>query len=302
MKPIKILIADSNSAQALHLKSFLDERGFESLVTNEGPDALRMILKEKPQLVLMDLMLLKLNAIQILKELQVAITTGNFPTKIIIISNQTNIVNIKECMKLGASDYLIRPLDDDDIISRLVFHLQPSRSEEKSTNTVTSASNLYLHLIELILRQVNQSENWSETFLKLTQMTAMALKSVRVSVIKCELNRFGSVKASSDDTDRTEWTIDLKKYPEIQFVMNTEKTLVIENLSTDPVLNQIKRHFSTISFNSMIVLPLHSSSNQFYGVLAVRMPSDRAQILNDEVQFCQIIAQCINFILKLHRL
>ncbi len=300
--PVKILIADPSSTQSLHLKAFLDERGFEAYVSNDGEEAIKEIIKHKPQVALIELMLPRMNALQILKELQEMGSLGRTPTKIIIISHQTNINNIKECMKWGAADFLLRPLEVEDIISRLVFHLQPSRSEERSTSLFDGNSNLYLHLIELVLRQVYQSENLSETLLKLTQMSAMALKSVRTSIIKCdEINRLGTVKASSDDAERNEWSLNLKKYPEILFVINTEKTLVIENLANDPTLNQIKKYFSNINFNSMIVLPLYSAPSLFYGVLTIRMPSDRAQILNEELQFSQIIAQCISLTLKFHR-
>lgn len=301
-KAVKILIVDPNTNQSATMKAFLDERGFETFVAGDGDEAIRVILKQKPNVALVELMLPKLNAIQLLKELQSVDMVGKTSTKIVIMSQQTNIANIKECMKLGAVDYLLRPLDVEDIISRLVFHLQPSRSETRSGNILDSSSNLYLHLIELVLRQVHISENLSEILLKLTQMSAMALKSVRTSVIKCDnSNRFGVVKASSDDVDKTEWTLDLKKYPEILFVINTEKTLVIENLANDPTLNQVKKYFSNISFNSMIVAPLFATPGQFYGVLAIRMPVDRAQILSEELQFGQIISQCINLTLKIHR-
>lgn len=301
-KAVKILIADPNTNQTANMKSFLEERGFETFVAGDGEEAIKVILKQKPNVALVELMLPKLNAIQLLKELQTPDVIGKVSTKIVIMSQQTNIGNIKECLKLGAADYLLRPLDIEDIISRLVFHLQPSRSETRAGNILDSSSNLYLHLIELVLRQVHIGENLPETLLKLTQMSAMALKSVRTSVIKCDnSNRFGVVKASSDDADKTEWTLDLKKYPEILFVMNTEKVLVIENLANDPTLNQVKKYFSNIAFNSMIVAPLFATPGQFYGVLAIRMPADRAQILSEELQFGQIIAQCINLTLKLHR-
>jgi len=301
IEPVRILIADPNSTQALNLKTFLDERGFAAFVVTDGEEAKKAILKLRPQIALVELTLPKLNALQILKELKSTNATELSLTKFIIISQQTNINNIKECMKFGASDFLLRPLEVEDIISRLVFHLQPSRSEERATSLSDSTSNLYLHLIELVLRQVNQSENMLETLLKLTQMSAMVLKSVRTSVVRCDQARFATVKASSDDLHQNEWTLDLKKYPEILFVINTEKTLVIENLASDPTLNQIKKYFSNITFNSMIVIPLYSAPSQFYGVLTIRMPADRAQILKEELQFSQILAQCMSLTLKLHK-
>jgi GAF domain-containing protein len=132
-------------------------------------------------------------------------------------------------------------------------------------------------------------------------MTAMALKSVRASIIKCEPNRIGLVKASSDDQKGNEWNLDLRKYPEILYVINTGKTLAIENLDSDPTLNQIKQYFANISFNSMIVVPISLNPDQLYGVLAIRMPPDRHQILDEELRFAQILSQCISLALRLNQ-
>lgn len=297
MNPIRILIADPSTTQSLHLKTFLEERGFEAMIANDGEEALKMITRHRPQLVLVELMLPKQNALQLLKSLGGMNIPAKEHPKVVILSQQANIDNIKECLKWGATDFLLKPLDEEDIVSRLVFHLQPSRSGAK--NAQTQASNLYLHLVELVLRQVNQGEKLRETLSKLVQMSAMTLKSVRASVVKCNPNRVGIVKASSDDKEGIEWKLDLKKYPEILFVSNTEKPLVIENLDNDPTLNQIKKYFTSITFNSMIVIPVYTSPLHFYGVLTVRMPSDRSHILDEELQFCQILAQCIGLTLRL---
>lgn len=298
MKSIRVLIADPSSTQGLHLKTFLEERGFEAFVANDGDEAMKIFIRHKPQIALLELILPKQNALQLLKNLSLANFATKELSKVIILSHQANIDNIKECLKWGASDYLLKPLDEEDIISRLVFHLQPSRNELRSKE---KSGNLYLHLVDLVLRQVNQGEKLKDTLIKLVQMSAMTLKSVRASIVKCEPNRTGIVKASSDDKEGVEWKLDLKKYPEILFVINTEKTLIIENLDNDPTLNQIKKYFSNIKFNSIVVIPIYSLPNQFYGVLTIRMPQDRNQILDEELQFCQILAQCVGLTLRLGR-
>lgn len=299
MKTIKILIADASSTVNQYLKTFLEERGFQVLMANDGDEALRMILTYRPQLALIELMLPKQNALSILKTLKAHSYQDQNATKVIILSGQSNVHNIKECIKWGAADYLLKPLEVEDIVSRIVFHMQPSRSETTPPDK-NDPSNLYLHLVELILQQINQSTSLTETLRKLAQMTAMSLKSVRASIIKCEPHRLGIVKASSDDNRGNEWNLDLRKYPEILYVINTGKTLVIENLDSDPTLNQIKQYFSNITFNSMIVVPINLGPEQPYGALVVRMPANRSHILDDELRLSQIIGQCIALALRLH--
>ena len=296
---MRILIADASSTVNQHLKSFLEERGFQVLIASDGDEALRMIVTFKPQIALIELMLPKMTALTILKNLKNTNTPDSMATKVVILSNQANVQNIKECIKWGAVDFLLKPIEVEDIVSRIVFHFQPSRNEIRSAEK-TDSSNLYLHLVELALQQVTRGTNTTETMRKLTQMTAMSLKSVRASIIKCEPNRSGTVKASSDDSKGNEWTLDLRKYPEILYVLNTGKTLAIENLDNDPTLNQIKNYFSNIAFNSMIVVPIYMTAEEPYGVLAIRMPANRHQILDEELRLAQIIASCISLALRLH--
>jgi GAF domain-containing protein len=76
---------------------------------------------------------------------------------------------------------------------------------------------------------------------------------------------------------------------------------VIENLDNDPTLNQIKQYFSNITFNSMIVVPIYLGPEHLYGVLVIRMPNNRNTILDEELRFSQIIAQCLSLAIKLHQ-
>lgn len=295
MKPTRILIADSSSTVNQHVKTFLEERGFQVFMATDGEDAMAIVMSQKPQIALIELMLPKMNALNILKSLKVNSSDSNdSSTKIAILSNKANVQNIKECLRWGAVDFLLKPLEVEDIVSRIVFHLQPSRNEIKGNES----SNLYLHLVELVLQQVGQNTSLQEIFRKLTQMTAMTLKSVRTSIIKVEPQRVGVVKASSDDFRGTEWTLDLRKYPEILYSINTGKTLAIENLDNDPTLNQVKKYFFEISFNSMMVVPIYLAPEQLYGVLVIRMPVDRRQIHDDELRFAKILAQAISLAIK----
>ena len=204
MKQMRVLIADPSSTMIQHLKPFLEERGFQVLMANDGEEAMRSILTFRPQLALIEFMLPKHNALTILKNLKENIFNANNSdlkadlTKVIILSNHSNVTNIKECIKWGATDYLLKPIEIEDIVSRIVFHLQPSRNDTRSSDK-NDVSNLYLHLVELVLQQVNNGSQLQEILRKLTQMTAMSLKSVRASIIKCEPHRLGLVKASSDD-------------------------------------------------------------------------------------------------------
>lgn len=293
MRTVSIVISDTSSTVNQHLKTVFEQIGLQVHIANDGEECLKMIFTHRPKLALIDLMLPKQNALTILKELKNSNLPESEKPKVVILSNQGLVTNIKECIKWGAADFLLKPLDSDEIVSRMVFHLQPSRDELKMADR-NDPSNLYLHLIELILAQVSTGTVLMDTLHKLMQMTAMSLKSVRASVVECEPNRTGIVRASSDDARGNQWNLDLRKYPEILFVLNTGKTLVVENLDNDPTLNQIKKYFSNIVFNSLIVVPLYLNPEEPFGVLSIRMPPNRTKFLDEELRYAQIIARCIS--------
>lgn len=282
------------------MQKFLEERGFDVFTATDGQEALKIIITHKPKIALLDLLLPRVNAMSILKQIQPKNSDGIFDTQFIILSNQTNVDNIKECMRLGASDFLVKPLDVEEVVPRIVFHLQKSNKNTQSTPDKNNDQNLYLHLVEMVTRQAVELNNLEETLYKLTQMCAMTLKSVRASVIQCEPHRRGIVRGSSDDQTGRPWMLDLRKYPEILYVITTGKCLTIENIANDQNLAHIQEHFSNIKFNSMIVAPIFINKDNFFGVLTIRMPQNRQTILEQEARFAQIVADIIGLTIRMY--
>jgi DNA-binding response OmpR family regulator len=297
---IRLLVADTNKNFNVALKKFLQERGFDVFTANDGQEALKMIITHKPKMVILDLLLPKVNALNILKQIQPNNADAIFDIQFIILSNQTNVHNIKECMRLGAADFLVKPIEIEDIVPRLIFHLQKTNKNTQSTPNENDGPNLYLHLTEMVIKQSLELDSLEETFYKLTQMCAMALKSVRVSIIQCEPHRRGIVRGSSDDLTGRPWMLDLRKYPEILYVINSGKCLTIENIDNDQNIAYIKEHFSNIQFNSMIVTPIYTNKDTFFGVLTIRMPQTRKTILEQEVRFAQIVAHIIGLTVRMY--
>jgi DNA-binding response OmpR family regulator len=297
---IRLLIADTNKNFNLSLKKFLEERGFDIYVANDGQEALKMIITHKPKIAILEMLLPKLNALSILKQIQPKSNNGIFNTQFIILSTQTNVGNIKECMRLGAADFLVKPIEIEDLVPRIVFHLQKSNKDTQSTPNKNDEKNLYLHLTEMVLRQALELNNIEETFFKLTQMCAMALKSVRASIIQCETHGHGIVRGSSDDQSGRPWVLDLRKYPEILYVITSGKSLTIENIANDQNLSHIKEHLANVQFNSMIVAPIYTSPDVLFGVLTIRMPQDRQTISVQEIRFAQIVADIIGLTVRMY--
>lgn len=302
MKKTTILLADTSPTFNQNVKKFLDARDFKCFVADDGIEALRIIYTAKPALILVDLLLPKLNAISLLQQIRKKDPEILSSCKFLVASNQNSIDNIRECLRLGASDYLLKPIEMDEFIARLAFHLHSQKNTQEVTPNTRDTSRLYLYLLELVLRAAQQSTDSANLFARVTQMAAMAVKGVRVSIIQCTpYSERAVVRASSDDTRKTDWPIDLRKYPEITFVINTGKTVAIENIDADEQLAKIKSYLKDIQFNSLIVAPI-LQGNDLYGVLSCRLPPDRNKIDDDEIRFIQLLAEIIGLTLKAQKM
>jgi len=103
----KILIIEDNEDMRFLLESKLKEQGFDVSVAGDGKSGLKKVLKEKPKLVLLDLMLPEMNGEQVLKEIKHKKLLKKIP--VIIITNKADDATKEHCLKyLGATDYLIK--------------------------------------------------------------------------------------------------------------------------------------------------------------------------------------------------
>ncbi|MCK5061809.1 response regulator [Candidatus Parcubacteria bacterium] len=101
MRKIVILEDDRILLKALNIE--LLSHGFEILSATDGESGLKLISKEKPDLVLLDLIMPKMHGFEILTELKKNKDTKNIP--VIILSNLGQDEEVKKGMELGALDY-----------------------------------------------------------------------------------------------------------------------------------------------------------------------------------------------------
>lgn len=129
-RKLHILIADSNRQNTLDLKRFLETR--EEIgkidVASDGIEACQMILQERPDVVLLDVILPSLDGLGVLERVNMEWIGNNRPSFIYITSISTQ--SLVECaVKLGASYFVLRPFQPESIYRRI---LQMKRGEEKT--------------------------------------------------------------------------------------------------------------------------------------------------------------------------
>ncbi len=108
----KILVVDDDAEMASVLSDVLRDAGYTALSANSGAQALELVEREQPDLVVSDLRMSQMNGHQLQAELKKR--APGLP--VIIITAFGSIANAVESMKLGASDYLTKPFGNDEFL------------------------------------------------------------------------------------------------------------------------------------------------------------------------------------------
>lgn len=136
----KILIIDDDRDMCLVLKRFLSKHGFEATEANSGRKALELLESTSPDLILCDFKLEDMDGSAILKNIKEKLPA----VPVIIITGYSNIKTAVEVMRLGAVDYVTKPLLPDEILitikRALANPVAPNTTENASSSPDTSAA------------------------------------------------------------------------------------------------------------------------------------------------------------------
>ena len=300
-KPIgnyRVLIADDEGQR--RLADYLKAKGFDTRTSKSGEQVKAIMREWIPHFIVADLTLPDGNALELVQHIKNSELLKNENIRVLVTSSHNSLSNVKECLKRGASDYIVKPFEMEDMLSRLIFHIQKKKDfeRERIKKSRDSGSDFYIDLVEMVLRESTSGKGVHEIMFNLTRMLALTLKAVRCSVIQCISDRkTGFVRASHDDKSVKEIKIDLNRYPEVMHVMNTEKSIVIENMDYDPALAEIKKEVKTINFNGLIVCPVRYRGH-FYGVISCRMPKAQEGFSDHDIRFAQMVSHVMSLVVS----
>jgi cyclic di-GMP phosphodiesterase len=147
-KPI-ILIVDDVATNRQYLAMILGENDtYEIRLASNGNDALEYVAKEKPDLILLDIMMPGMDGYEVASRLKDNTSTSDIP--ILFITAVTGTENVVKAFELGGVDYINKPFNKQELISRVSVHigLRMARIELEEKNLILK--NRELQLVELV--------------------------------------------------------------------------------------------------------------------------------------------------------
>ena len=146
----KILIVDDEENICELLRLYLEKEGYAAAVITNGSDAINAFNTEKPDLVLLDIMLPGLDGWQICREIR---KTSGVP--IIMLTAKSETFDKVLGLELGADDYITKPFEPKEVIARIKAVLRraaPAQSQTAGDIKEVSYDKLVINLTNYELK------------------------------------------------------------------------------------------------------------------------------------------------------
>ncbi|MBU0722038.1 response regulator [Patescibacteria group bacterium] len=103
---IKILLVEDDSFLLSMYATKFEMENFKVIMAEDGEKAIRLALKEIPNIILLDIILPEINGLEVLRQLKANSITAEIP--VILLTNVSQKDKIEQSLKMGAEDYLIK--------------------------------------------------------------------------------------------------------------------------------------------------------------------------------------------------
>ncbi|HOX10387.1 MAG TPA: response regulator [Candidatus Moranbacteria bacterium] len=102
----KILIIEDDWVLQKALADYLSTEGFETKTAADGESGIALALAEKPDLILLDIVLPKKDGFEVLRTIRAEEITKKIP--VVLLTNLDSISDVEKALELGATTYLVK--------------------------------------------------------------------------------------------------------------------------------------------------------------------------------------------------
>ena len=201
----RILIAEDDNDIVEILRLYLENEGFELVISRDGEEALNNFESTSVDMALIDIMMPKLNGYELIKKMR---DVSNIP---IIVMSAKNMDSDKILgLTLGADDYLTKPFNPLEVIARIKSQLR--RFYDLNTN-VQEESNNVITVGELVMDPSNLSvnKNGQEINLTPTEFKILALMMKTPGKIYTKMQIFENINGDYYESDDNTLMVHISK-------------------------------------------------------------------------------------------
>jgi CheY-like chemotaxis protein len=113
----KILLVDDSSTVLMMERMILGKAAYELVIATDGVEAVEKAKTEKPDLILMDIVMPRLDGFGAVKAIREDPAMQGIP--IIIVSTKSEAPRVEAAMKLGCQDYTTKPINGPELLAKI---------------------------------------------------------------------------------------------------------------------------------------------------------------------------------------
>lgn len=140
----KVLLIEDDPVQVEIIRRNLQKEGYKILVAKRGLDGIELARREKPSLILLDMILPGMHGLEVAIKLMEMPETKNIP--VVALTGMTLPKFVEECYRVGVKDYLKKPCEPSQLL-RTVEKYAGKPKREGVTAVISSVSAAYTQLI-----------------------------------------------------------------------------------------------------------------------------------------------------------
>ena len=113
----KVLVIDDDPVIVELLRVNFEIEGFEVVVAGDGPEGLARAASAKPDVILSDIMMPRMDGLEVVTQLKRSAATRHIP--VLLLSAKAQNAEVQQGLDAGADDYVTKPFDPLELIDRV---------------------------------------------------------------------------------------------------------------------------------------------------------------------------------------
>jgi class 3 adenylate cyclase len=152
----RILIVDDNPVNVKILQTRLTAEGYDVVTANDGEEALAIARRDKPDLILLDVMMPRVDGLEVCRRLR---ADASFPfTPIILVTAMADSKDVVAGLEAGGDEYLTKPVDHAALVARVRSMLRIKRLHDTVETLAAEVKEWNASLERRVAEQVSELE------------------------------------------------------------------------------------------------------------------------------------------------
>ena len=259
----KILIVDDLELNRLYMGSMFQGSGYDLITASNGAEALDKALAELPFLILSDIQMPHMDGFELCEKLKADERTKNAAV-VLVTAHHRSAQQVSKGLDIGADDYIFRPVERNELLSRVRAVARLKRAEQEARRQAQRATRRSkgLELLNELALAVNSSLDLQEIFGSSMQKLSQLLDAEAVSLLLLNQERQEiMVNISSRTGERVSTRVDFKESISTWAVHERVPSIVASVL--DAPQTELKLELASLS-----CLPM-TSKEQVIGAIAI---------------------------------